>query len=81
MLSISHTKFMVKYDFFKNDGISQYSIVRIITIINNACLIEDINTLKRLWVMKYDIYPINNNHLSGFWEYSKYYNDIYISKY
>ena len=65
----------MKHNFHENE-IKQYSKVRIITIINDACLVEDINTLNRLWVMKYDIYPLNNHYLSGFWEYSKYYQNI-----
>ena len=75
-MSISHTNFIVKFDFFKKDGIAQYSKVRIVAISNMSCLIEDYNTLNRTWVMKYDIYPINNDNLSGYWEYSKFYDDI-----
>jgi len=74
MLSITDTNFMVKFDFFKN--IPQYSIVKIIAISNMSCLIEDIKTFERLWVMKYDIYPLNNYDLSGYWEYSSIYDDI-----
>ena len=79
-MSISFTDFIVKFDFFKEQGIPQYSKVKIITIINMSCLIEDINTLNRAWVMKYDIYPINNDNLSEYWEYSKYYDDILKEK-
>jgi hypothetical protein len=45
-----------------------------------ACLIEDIKTLKRTWVMKYDIYPLNNNNLGGYWEYSKIHDKIAIEQ-
>jgi hypothetical protein len=79
MSSISDTLFMIKYDFFKKEDIPQYAIVKIITIINMACLIEDIKTLKRTWVMKYDIYPLNNN-LGGYWEYSKIHDKIAIEQ-
>ena len=79
-MSISYTDFMVKFDFFEKQGIPQYAKVKIITIINMSCLIEDINTLNRAWVMKYDIYPINNDNLSEYWEYSKYYDNILKEK-
>ena len=79
-MSISYTDFMVKFDFFEKQGIPQYAKVKIITIINMSCLIEDINTLNRAWVMKYDIYPINNDNLSEYWEYSKYYDYILKEK-
>ena len=67
---------MVKHDFFIKEDIPQYAKVKIITIINMACLIEDIKTFKRTWVMKYDIYPINNNDLGGWWEFSKIHDEI-----
>ncbi len=41
MSSISDTLFMIKYDFFKKEDIPQYAIVKIITIINMACLIDN----------------------------------------
>ena len=75
-MSISNTLFMVKHDFFINKGIPQYAKVRIITIINIACLVEDIKTLNRAWVMEYDIYPLNNYDYCGWWEFSKIYDDI-----
>lgn len=75
MSSISDTNFMMKFNFY-NDKIPQYSEVRIITIINNSCLIEDIHTKNRIWVMKYDIYPLSNYDNNGFWEYNSYYDEI-----
>ena len=69
-MSVSDEYFMVKFDFFKDD-IKQYAKVKIVAIINMACLIEDIETKKRVWVMKYDIYPLSNNIYYGYWEYSK----------
>lgn len=66
---------MMKFNFYEND-IKQYSKVKIITIINNSCLVEDIKTNKRAWVMNYDIYPLNNYDLGGYWIYMQYYNDI-----
>jgi len=80
-MTISDTIFMIKSDLFVKENIPQYAKVKIITIINNACLIEDINTLERAWVMKYDIYPINNNNLSGYWKYSQYMYDTLINHY
>lgn len=76
-MSVSDEYFMVKFDFFKDD-IKQYAKVKIVAIINMACLIEDIETKKRVWVMKYDIYPLSNNIYYGYWEYSKTYDDIAI---
>ena len=73
-MSISDTLFMVKHNFFED--IPQYSKVKIIAIIDMACLIEDIKTLKRVWVMKYDIYPLNNYDYCGWWEFSKIYDEI-----
>ena len=81
MISFKDTIFMVKFNFYKNKNIPQYAKVKVITIINNACLIEDINTLERAWVMNNDIYPINNNNLSGYWEYSQYMYDTLINHY
>ena len=79
-MSILNSDFMVKYDFFEKQGIPQYAKVKIITIINMSCLIEDINTLNRAWVMEYDIYPINDNDYYGCWEYSKTFDDILKEK-
>jgi hypothetical protein len=75
MTSISNTTFIVKHDYHKT--IKQYAKVKIITIINNFCLIEDIETLERLWIAKYDIYPINNTFLNGWWEKDTYYDNLY----
>ena len=75
MPSAVNSIFIVKYDFFKKDNIPQYAKVIIITIINNSCLIEDI-TLKRVWVMKYDIYPVENHDFYGYWEYNEEYQNI-----
>jgi hypothetical protein len=41
-----------------------------------ACLIEDTKTFERAWVMRYDIYPLDNYDLSGYWEFSQIYDDI-----
>ena len=77
MTSIADTIFMMKFNFYQKN-IKQYSKVKIITIINNSCLVEDINTLNRCWVMKYDIYPLNNI-LYEYWEYSQHYEEIAIN--
>lgn len=74
-MSIENTIYMMKFNFYKND-IRQYAKVRIVAIINNACLVEDIITKNRVWVMKYDIYPLNNHDMGGYWTYSQYYTDI-----
>jgi hypothetical protein len=75
MTSIENTIFMIKHDFHKT--IKQYSQVKIITIINNSCLVEDINTKERLWVMSYDIYPIDNVYYGGWWQQNDYYDNLY----
>jgi hypothetical protein len=49
--------FTVKYDFYSN--IKQSSIVRFVTIINDFCLVEDVETKERAWVNRRDIQPIN----------------------
>lgn len=79
MSSILNATFIVKHDFHKT--IKQYSKVKIITIINDCCLVEDINTNERLWLMKYDIYPINydNSDYSGYWEKNNYFDNLYMA--
>ena len=70
--------FMMKYDFYE-ETIPKYSKLNFITIINNACLVEDINAKKRIWVMRYDIYPLcNKNKLDcyGYWSYCEYFDNI-----
>jgi hypothetical protein len=71
MMSINDTDFIMKYDFDKNK-IRKGSIVKIQAIINNCCLIEDIKTLDRDWVMDYEIFPINDIHYYGNWEHTAY---------
>jgi hypothetical protein len=61
--------FMLKYNFYEVN-IKQHAIVELITIINTACLIEDINTKKRQWVMKNDIYPLTEHDNYGDWSYN-----------
>lgn len=62
--------FMLKYDFYQ-ENIKQYATVELITIINDACLIEDIDTKNREWVMKYDIYPLTDHDNYGNWSYNE----------
>ncbi len=47
------------------------TLVRFITIIVDACLIEDVNTKEREWVMRYDIYPLDNHDVFGWWSYDE----------
>ena len=75
MTSISNTIFIIKNNYHKT--IKQYAKVIVIAIINDYCLVEDIETLERLWIAKYDIYPINNTFLGGWWEKSAYYDKLY----
>jgi hypothetical protein len=77
-MSILDDYFMMKFDFYE-DVIPKYSKVKFITIINNACLVEDIKTNQRKWVMKYDIYPLcdrNKLNVVGDWSYSQFYDEI-----
>lgn len=75
MQSITDTIFIIKQDYHKI--IKQYAKVKIITIINDCCLVEDIKSRQRLWIMKYEIYPINNTFLGGYWQQNNYYEDLY----
>ena len=73
---IDDTEFVLKYNFYEKD-IKQYAKVKVITIINNSYLIEDIKTKKRIWVMRYDIYPLTNHDYYGSWVYDeKFQNEI-----
>jgi hypothetical protein len=68
METIFDTTFIMRYNFYQTI-IKQYSLLKYITSSNDSCLIEDIETKTRLWVMKRDIYPINNDELYKIWEY------------
>ncbi len=56
-------------------------IVKLITIINDAYLVEHVETNEREWIMKYNLYPLNNHSLSGFHVYNKMYHDLIPEKY
>jgi len=75
---MSERYFMLKYNFY-NDNINQYSKVKLITIINMMCLIEDIKTKNREWVMRTDIYPIKDHDVYGFWKYDQYFQNIVMN--
>ena len=77
MMSINDTDFIMKFDFDKNK-IRKGAIVKIQTIINNCCLIEDTKTFDRDWVMDYEIFPINNIHCYGCWEHSNFNVKTYL---
>jgi hypothetical protein len=62
--------FMLKYNFYEVN-IKKHAIVELITVINTACLVEDINTKNREWVMKHDIYPLTDHDHSGDWSYNE----------
>lgn len=82
MSSILDNYFMMKYNFYSNN-IPIYSKVKFITIINDSCLIEDINTKNRIWVMKSDIYPLcNKDNLDNYgdWIYCEYFHNIAKNK-
>ena len=74
MISLNDTIFMIKHA--NNTIFEQYARVKLETIINDTCLVEDINNKKRQWVMKYELYPINNVYYSGLWAQSNYYDNI-----
>ena len=75
MRSIDDTIFIIKQDYHKT--IKQYAKVKIVSIVNDCCLVEDIRTAERLWIMKYEIYPINNVFLGGWWEKNTYHDNLY----
>lgn len=77
MSSISNTNFIIKHNYHKT--INQYALVRIITFINDCCLVEDIKTLKRLWLMKYELYPTDNEYSYGYWEINNEQEELYKS--
>jgi len=70
--------FMLKYNFYE-ENIKQYSKVKLITIINGVCLIEDVNTGNREWVMRCDIYPIKDHDVYGNWAYDEYFQNVVIN--
>jgi hypothetical protein len=75
MTSIDDTEFMMKYNFYEKN-IKQYERIKIITIIGNSCLVESIKTHNINWVMRWDIYPINNKNMGNFWEYNKIFEEM-----
>ena len=77
-MSMFNDYFMMKYDFYQ-ETIPKYSRVKFITIINNSCLVENINTKKREWVMKCEIYPLCNKiklDKKCEWSYSENFHNI-----
>ena len=44
-----------------------------------SCLVEDIKTKKREWVAKWDIYPINDHDIYGYWKYDITYQNRYLN--
>lgn len=68
METIFDTTIIMRYDFYQTI-IKQYSELKYILSSNDSCLVEEIETKTRLWVMKRDIYPINNDELYKIWEY------------
>lgn len=68
---------MQDYFVMHNDKgtIKKGTLVKFIAITNEACLIEDVDTKEREWIMRYDIYPLENHDMSGPWLYSKYYQN------
>jgi len=64
---------------------NQYDVVQLVTIINNAYLVEKINSDEREWIISYNLYPFINHHLSGFHIYNNKYQKLipdiyYINK-
>ena len=68
--------FIIKHTYNK---LPQNTIVKYITCINMYCLVEDINTKKREWVAKWDIYPINDHDIYGYWKYDITYQNRYLN--
>jgi hypothetical protein len=61
--------------------LKKYNIVKLIAIINNAYLVEKINSNEREWVMKYSLYPLINHSLSGFHTYYNKYQKLIPDNY
>jgi hypothetical protein len=59
-----------------NKKFKQGTLVKFVTIINEACLVENVNTKEREWIMRYDIYPLENHDFSGFWKYHETYQNM-----
>ncbi len=55
--------------------LKRLDIVRLITIINNAYLVENVETEEREWIMNYNLYDISGNHIN------KIYDDLIPDKY
>jgi hypothetical protein len=68
METLLESRFIMKYDFNQNI-IKQYSTVKFIASNNDSCLVEDIETKNRLWIMKSYIKPIDNEELEKIWAY------------
>jgi hypothetical protein len=64
--------FILKHDCEK---FKEGALVKFIAIINEACLIEEVNTKERKWVMRYDIYPLDNHDAYGWWSYDETYQN------
>ena len=78
MTLVSTSVFMMKFDFYAN--IPKYSKVKVINSFSDSCFIEDMNTGVRIYVNKYDIYPLSGCDNSGWWEYSSIYDEIAINR-
>ena len=77
MSSIANTHFIIKHNYHKT--IKQYALVRIITFINDCCLVEDIKTHERLWLMKYELYPTSNEYFGDWWQIDNEKEELYKS--
>lgn len=73
----SERKFILKYD---KQNIKAGTIVNAITFINEAVLIENKNKDTN-WVMRYEIYPIEDYDSCGIWEYTKYDYEKFVKPY
>ena len=59
----------------------KYDVVKLITVISKAYLVEKIGTDEREWIMIYDLYPLTNHNISGFHEYDNKYQKQIPDKY
>jgi len=69
------TYFIIKHNYHE-ENFKKATVVKFITIINNCCLIENIYNKKRLWIMKYDIYPIFDHDIYGCWTFDENYQKL-----
>lgn len=70
--------FIIKYDY---KLFSKGTIVKFCAVINKCYLVENINNNERMWIMKYDLYPIIDHDNFLEWSYNSDFQKIIPSEY